>query len=156
MTKRTITALALAFALGAFAAPSGAQSTASRSFDVDITLYPPGTILPPVPPPGGGGGTPPGATGDLCVSQSLSDATGATVRVVCTTGQFVSIEADQSQPYSLGVHGGAYRFYFANGMPASLQFVGHGSPWVGPGTVTSLRVNYLEGLDGIIEMQVGF
>jgi len=155
MTKRTITALVLAFALGAFAAPSVAGTT-SRSFDVDITLYPPGTVIPPVTPPGGGGGMPPGSANDLCVSQTLSDATGAIVQVVCTTGQFVNIEADRSQPYNLGVHGGAYRFYFANGLPASLQFVGHGSPWVGPGTVTSLRVNYLEGLDGIIEMQVGF
>lgn len=151
MTRRTITALALALALGALAAPSGAGTT-SRSFDVDINLLPPGSV----PPGSGGGGTPPGSTGDLCVSQSLSDATGATVRVVCTTGQFVSIEADQGQPYKVGVHGGAYRFYFANGLPANLQFVGRGSPWVGPGTVTSLRVNYLEGLDGIIEMQVGF
>ena len=153
MQKRTTTALALALALGALAAPSGAQTTASRSFDVDITLYPPGTVP---PGPGGGGGTLPGSAGDLCISQSLSDATGAIVRVVCSSGQFVNIEADTSQPYRLGVHGGAYRFYFANGMPASLQFVGHGNPWVGPGTVTSLRVNYLEGLDGVIEMQVGF
>jgi len=143
---------ALALALGALAAPGGAATT-NGSFNVNINLLVPGGA--PTPPPSGGGGTPSGVT-DLCVSQTLSDATGATVRVVCSTGQFVSIEADQSQPYRLGVHGGAYRFYFANGMPASLRFVGGATPWVGPGTVTSLRVNYLEDLDGIIEMQVGF
>ena len=140
----------IALALGAIAAPGGAATT-NGSFDVNVTLTVPGA-----PPPSGGGGTPPAGSADLCVSQSLSDATGAVVRVVCKSGQFVSIESKPDTPYQLGVHGGAYRFYFANGMPASLRYVGGGSPWVGPGTVTSLRVNYLEDLDGIIEMQVGF
>jgi hypothetical protein len=89
------------------------------------------------------------------VSQSLSDATGAIVRVVCTSGQFVSIEAQPGAPY-LGVHGSAYRYYFASGVPASLRYLGGEDPWVGPGTVTSIRIIYPEDQDGIIEMRVGF
>jgi hypothetical protein len=144
--------IALALALGAFAAPSGAASTGT-TFDVGITLTVPGG-----PPPtggGGGGGTPATTSGGLCVSQSLSDATGAVVRVICQSGQFVSIEANPSGPF-LGVHGGAFRYYFANGIPANLRFLGGADPWIGPGTVTSIHVKYLEDLDGIVEMQVGF
>jgi hypothetical protein len=137
----------IALALGALAAPSGA-ATVGAAFDVGITLTAPGG-----PPPTGV--TPPGASSDFCVSQSLSDATGAIVRVVCTSGQFVSIEPRPGSPF-LGVHGGAFRFYFANGMPADLRFLGGTDPWIGPGTVTSIRVKYLEDLDGIVEMQVGF
>jgi len=144
-------------ALGAFAAPGGAASVGG-AFDVAITLTVPGA-----PPPTGGGGTPPTAgggtptanSGGLCVSQSLSDATGAVVRVICNSGQFVSIEANPNGPF-LGVHGGAFRHYFATGMPANLRFLGGLDPWIGPGTVTSIRVKYLEDLDGIVEMQVGF
>jgi hypothetical protein len=140
--------LILALALGAFAAPGGAATTAA-AFDVGINLMFPGG------PPPAGGGTPSGASADFCVSQALSDATGAIVRVVCTSGQFVSIEARPGSPF-LGVHGGAFRYYFANGIPAHLRFLGESNPWVGPGTVTSIRVKYLEDLDGIVEMQVGF
>jgi hypothetical protein len=140
--------LILALALGAFAAPSGAATTGA-AFDVGINLMFSGG------PPPAGGGTPPGASGDFCVSQALSDATGAIVRVVCKSGHFVSIEPRPGSPF-LGVHGGAFRYYFANGIPAHLRFLGDTNPWVGPGTVTSIRVKYLEDLDGIVEMQVGF
>lgn len=137
----------IALALGALAAPSVA-ATVGKSFDVGITLLAPGT-----PPPGGG--TPPAATGDICVTQSLSDATGGIVRVVCRSGQFVSIEARPTGPF-LRVHGGAFRYYFANGIPAELRFLGGASPWIDPGTVTAIRVKYLGDLDGIVEMHVGF
>ena len=150
----------IALALGALAAPSSA-ATVGATFDVGITLTMPGG-----PPPSRGGpppsrgGTPGGETitaqsGGACVSQSLSDATGGIVRVVCTSGQFVSIEANPNGPF-LGVHGGAFRYYFANGIPSDLRFLGGSDAWIGPGTVTSIRVKYLEDLDGIIEMQVGF
>lgn len=139
----------IALALGALAAPSGA-ATVAGTFDVGITLTVPGG-----PPPTGGGGTPTTTSGGICVSQALSDSTGAIVRVVCSSGHFVSIEAPSGSPY-LGVHGGAYRYYFANGVPAGLRFLGGEKPWVGPGTVTSIRIVYPEDLDGIIEMQVGF
>jgi hypothetical protein len=138
----------IALALGALAAPSGA-ATVGGAFDVSITLTAPGA------PPPSGGGVPTAQSGGVCVSQSLSDATGAIVRVVCTSGQFVSIEANPNGPF-IGVHGGAFRHYFANGIPADLQFLGGTNPWIGPATVTSIRVKYLEDLDGIVEMQVGF
>lgn len=138
----------IALALGALAAPGGA-ATVGGTFDVGITLTMPGG------PPPSGGGTPTAQSGGICVSQSLSDATGAIVRVVCTSGEFVSIEANPSGPF-VGVHGGAFRHYFANGVPADLRFLGGTDPWIGPGTVTSIRVKYLEDLDGIVEMQVGF
>ena len=139
--------LLLALALGALAAPGGAATTGTN-FDVNITLTAPGA-------PPSGGGSPPQGSADFCVSQSLSDATGAIVRVVCRSGQFVSIEPRPGSPF-LGVHGGAFRYYFANGIPADLRYLGDSNPWVGPGTVTSIRVKYLEDLDGIVEMQVGF
>jgi hypothetical protein len=140
--------LLLALALGALAAPGGAATTGAN-FDVNITLTAPGA------PPPTGGATPPQGSADFCVSQSLSDATGAIVRVVCKSGQFVSIEPRPGSPF-LGVHGGAFRYYFASGIPADLRFLGGSNPWVGPGTVTSIRLKYLEDLDGIVEMQVGF
>ena len=49
------------------------------------------------------------SAGRLCTSQTLSSASGALVRVVCSTGQFVSIEPVAGQPIA-GTHGGAYRF----------------------------------------------
>lgn len=138
----------LALALGALATPGGAATTGAN-FDVNIALTAPGS------PPPSGGGTPPANAADFCVSQSLSEATGAIVNVVCKSGQFVSIEPRPGAPF-LGVHGGAFRYYFANGIPADLRYLGDSNPWVGPGTVTSIRVKYLEDLDGIVEMQVGF
>ena len=144
----SIRRVAVAVALAAFAAP-GSAGTAGNVFDVGITLNVPG--LPPAPGPGPA----PSPSADICISQTLSEATGATVRVVCRSGQFVSIEARSDSPF-LGVHGGAFRHYFANGVPAGLRYLGGSDPWIGPGTVTSIRVNYLEGLDGVVEMQVGF
>lgn len=141
--------IAIAMALGAALwVPSAPAGAAAGSFDVIINLSNPGAVPPPGVPPAA-------ATADLCVSQALSDATGAVVKVVCRSGQFVSIEPRPGSPF-LGVHGGAFRYYFASGVPASLRFLEGRNPWVGPGTVTSLRVNYLEDLDGIVEMQVGF
>lgn len=147
--------IAIAVALAAFAAP-GSAGTAGGNFDVGITLAVPGAPPAPGPGPGPGSGPAPSpSSGGVCVSQSLSDATGATVRVLCNPGQFVSIDAQPNSPY-FGVHGGAFRFYFATGVPAHLRYLGGSDPWIGPGTVTSIRVNYLEGLDGVVEMQVGF
>lgn len=138
--------IAIALALAALGAPCLAQST-NGTFDVNIVLTVPGAPPPP-------GATPPPSDG-ICISQSLSDATGALVRVVCNPGGFVSIEPRPGSSY-LGVHGGAYRYFFANGIPAHLQFLGGPEPWVGPGTVTSVRVSHAEGQDGAIEMLVGF
>lgn len=138
--------IAIAVALSALGTPCLAQ-LAGGAFDVGIVLTMPGS--PPSP------GANPAPRDGLCLSQSLSEATAAQVRVVCSTGQFVSIEPRPGSPF-LGVHGGAYRYYFANGIPAQLRYLGGSEPWVGPGTVTSLRISQPEGQDGIIEMLVGF
>jgi len=78
----------------------------------------------------------------VCYSRSLSEQTGATVQVVCDSGQFVSIEALPGQPF-LGVHGGAFRYSmsidrdrFGTGAAAENPF--------GWGTVTMLRVYDVE------------
>lgn len=139
--KRVVMAVALALT----GTPGLAAST-SDSFNVVITS-------PGAPPPPGVAPAP--ASSDLCVSQTLSGASGGLVSVICRSGQFVSIEP-QSGARFLGVHGGAFRYYFANGIPESLRYLGGRDPWVGPGTVTSIRINYLEGLDQAVEIQVGF
>jgi hypothetical protein len=143
--------IAAAIALAALAAPCAAGSV-SNAVDVNITLLTPG-LPPPATGGGAGSGAPPAS--DLCVSQSLSSGTGAVVRVVCRSGRFVSIEPSSGTAY-LGVHGGSFRYYFANAVPENLRYLGSDQPWVGPGTVTSFRINYPEGLDGLVEMQVGF
>jgi hypothetical protein len=146
----TLHRIAAAIAFAAIAAPCVAGSVGS-AHNVRVTLVTPGLPPPPVVTPPG----PASSTGDLCVSQALSSATGAMVRVVCRSGQFVSIEPGPGTAF-LGVHGGTFRYYFANAVPEHLRYLGSDAPWVGPGTVTSIRINYPEGLDGLVEMQVGF
>lgn len=63
----------------------------------------PEVVSPSSPPPG-----PVPAVG-ICTSQALSVATGALVRVACSSSQFVGIEPAPGQPF-VGVHGGAYRY----------------------------------------------
>ena len=90
----------------------------------------------------------------LCVSESLSAATGATVQVVCQSGQFVDISPTPGRPFA-GVHGGAYRFHIGLGSgygPA----IDPDNPWVGAGTVTALRVYHADGVDGPLELLVSF
>src|SRR5574341_1974300 len=138
--------IAIALALATLGAPCLAQS-ASGTLNVNIVLTAPGAS--PAP------GAAPAPRLGLCTSQSLSEATGALVRVVCNPGEFVSIEPRPGSRF-LGVHGGAFRYFFANGIPAQLRFLGGSEPWLGPGTITSVRINYPEGQDGAIEMLVGF
>ena len=90
----------------------------------------------------------------LCVSETLSAATGATVRVVCQTGQFVDISPVPGRPFA-GVHGGAYRFHLGVGTARGQPGDGL-DPFVGVGTVTALRVYYADGTDGPLEMLVSF
>lgn len=90
------------------------------------------------------------------MSQSFSDQTKATVRVLCSTGQFVSIEPADGQPF-VGTHGGAYRFTFGPGLPVSPALVGSGAAlFAGTGTVTALRIINLGGSSTPLEMLVSF
>lgn len=86
--------------LCALAAPAHAGS-ATSAFPVQITLTNPQFAGTPGTP-----GNP--LTGTLCINQALSQASQATVTVVCSTNQFVSI-----QPFAggfLGTPASAYRF----------------------------------------------
>lgn len=90
----------------------------------------------------------------VCVSETLSAGTGATVYVTCDSGQFVDIRPTPGRPFA-GVHGGAYRYSFN---PAGHAGYGSGdaAPFVGAGTVTALRVYQSDGNDGTLEMLVSF
>jgi hypothetical protein len=115
-------------------APSWAGSGA-ENFTVGITLSPPGGsgfVAGPSQPPRPG----------VCYSRSLSEKTGASVQVVCDSGQFVSIEAVPGQPF-LGVHGGAFRYSMSIDRDRSLYEAAAKDPFgwrTGWGTVTMLRL----------------
>ena len=119
-------------------APSWAGST-SENFAVGITLSQPGgsggSGVTPVPPQ-------PSQRAGVCYSRSLSEQTGATVQVVCDSGQFVSIEAVPGQPF-LGVHGGAFRYSMSIDRDRSVYDAAAKDPFgwrTGWGTVTMLRL----------------
>lgn len=114
----------------------------------------------PVPDTGAGGGgglpvSPPvlSATvppNGICSSQ----ANGATVRVVCSSGQFVSIDAVPGQPFTL-THGGTYRFSFGPGLPLPALASNLGLN-IGAGTVTALRILSVSSGEAPLEMLVSF
>ncbi|MBX3589205.1 MAG: hypothetical protein KF796_21445 [Ramlibacter sp.] len=146
--------LAFGIAVGLSAACCQA-GTASSSFNVEITLH---TGLQGTPPSGQPVPVPPLVAGipanGICTSQTDSDATHALVRVVCSTGQFVSIDPLPGRPFA-GTHGGAHRFTFGRGVPVAslgpdLRF------GIGAGTVTSLHILNLSGRETPLEMLVSF
>ena len=91
----------------------------------------------------------------ICTSQTLSQATGALVRVACATGQFVNIEVDPAKPF-LGVHGGAYRFNFGPGLAWPQGEYGGISPSLDAGTCTALRILNASGGPDPIELLISF
>ena len=136
LARTTVLAAALA------AAPAFAGSAAGQ-FTVNITLSTTAN---------GGPGTAPPASG-LCISQSESEQTGAIVRVVCQTGQFVSISPRPGARF-IDTHGGAYAYYFGP-MSSAPMFTGAGDMAGAMGTVASLRVYAGEGA-GVLDMLVTF
>ena len=118
-------------------APSWAGST-DKNVTVGITLSQPGgSGVTPVPP----SPAQPQRAG-VCYSRSLSEKTGASVQVVCDSGQFVSIEAVPGQPF-LGVHGGAFRYAMSVDRDRSVYEAAAKDPFgwrTGWGTVTMLRL----------------
>lgn len=89
----------------------------------------------------------------LCVSQSLSQSTGALVQVTCSTGQFVSIGPRPGATFA-GVHGGAFTYYLA---PApNFQLDTSRSVMQGAGTVTEYRVYSRDQYDRFIDILVSF
>jgi hypothetical protein len=91
----------------------------------------------------------------ICISTSLSQQTNALVKVTCQGRQFVSIEQREGRPF-VGVHGGAYRFFFSRNtaLPAFLQ--ADSDLPIGQGTITALRVLNLTERDERLELLVSF
>ncbi|MFI5444142.1 hypothetical protein [Polaromonas sp. UC242_47] len=148
MTRRTHP---LWIALGlALMANFCAAATSTGSFSVGITLTQAGSVTPRT---GGGSGASTIASG-VCISETLNERTNALVRVVCGTGQFVSITPFPGKPF-LGTHGGAFRYDLGVGN-ASPATANSASPLLGAGTVTALRIYNANGSDGPLEMLVSF
>jgi len=120
-------------------APSWAGST-DKSVTVGITLSQPGAVGATSVSPQSQPQQPQRA--GVCYSRSLSEKTGASVQVVCDSGQFVSIEAVPGQPF-LGVHGGAFRYSMSIDRDRSVYDAAAKDPFgwrTGWGTVTMLRL----------------
>lgn len=114
-------------------APCAGAQTVGGLFSVDIQLRMQEISPPPPPPPP----PPPNDNRPICISESLSQATGALVTVVCSNGQFVSISPRPGRPFA-GTHGGAHRFNLPAGATYALA---QGGGWAfGAGTVTTFRV----------------
>ncbi len=91
----------------------------------------------------------------LCLSESLSQSTGAAVHVVCESSQFVSIDPQPGRPF-LGSHGGAFRYFFGSGEALAAKYSGTPNPFIGAGTVTELRIYSADGPDGPLEVLISF
>ena len=135
MMARLVAATALLVATGGCLAGS-----ASGGFSVEITLNGAnGAVLPP----------------GICISQTLSEKTNATVQVVCNSGQFVSIDPRPGSRF-LGTHGGAYRYKLDAGRFFGQIPSGEAFAFVGNGTITALRIYNTDGNDGPLELLVSF
>ena len=91
----------------------------------------------------------------LCLSESLSQGTGAAVHVVCESSQFVSIDPMPGRPF-LGVHGGAFRYMLGPGNMLTPQYPDMPNPFVGVGTVTELRIFNADSPGGLLEILISF
>ena len=95
----------------------------------------------------------------VCISETLSERTNALVRVVCGTGQFVSITANPNSRF-LGSHGGAFRFVLNPvNTNSDSQFVGQGRAndfYPGTGTVTAWRIYNVNDSEGPLEVLLTF
>jgi hypothetical protein len=74
------------------------------------------------------------------------------VQVLCSTGQFVSINPKPGAPFI--AHGGAYSYYLSVGTGSRIAGLS-GLP-AGAGTVTEFRVFKVDEANGIIDLLVGF
>jgi hypothetical protein len=149
MLRALIAGATAALALFGAGAPAGA-ATSGANFGVMVTLSNPN---PSATAATSTGPTPTAQSpSGICSSQSLSERTGAVVRVVCGTGQFVSISPSPGQRF-FGTHGGAYGYYFGPAYGAIHRTAYGGA---GGGTITSFRVYSIEGADGPLDLLVSF
>jgi hypothetical protein len=131
-----------AYLMNAWAAPAFA-GTAQASFAVRINLN--------TPLASGSTGSTASSSG-YCISQTLSLATNAVVRVVCGSNQFVSIEPMPGSAFSTA-HGGAYRYMLE---PSTLMPADDPLRYMGAGTITTLHIFHEEGQEDTMEMLVSF
>jgi hypothetical protein len=90
----------------------------------------------------------------VCISQTLSEQNNAIVRVVCESGQFVSISAIPGGRF-VGSHGGAYTFYFGSSY-RSVNVAGYGEFAHGAGSVAGFRVFGVTESEGRLDMLIEF
>ena len=134
-------------------------ATSAGQFSVNITLA--GTDTDTGPGKSAGENTAAQSPPGVCISQTLSEQNNAVVRVVCGTGQFVSITANPDARF-LGTNGGAPRFVLSQSRAsASSQIAGQNRTndfYPGTGTVTYSSVLFynISGTDGPFEMLVTF
>jgi len=100
------------------------------------------------------GNSPAPGTGGVCVSQTLSERNGAVVRVVCESGQFVSISPIPGGRF-VGTHGGAYSYHFGSTL-RGVNVAGYGEFANGAGSIASFRVFDLSESGGRLDMLVSF
>ena len=134
----TLTLALLALLNGA---PAAAGATAG-TFAVDITLGTPGSGSSPVLPasaPAPMSAPSPQLRSGTCYSRSMSEQTGARVEVMCSSGQFVSIEAMPRAAF-LDAHPGSFGPLVAE-RSVWAALAGDGSGWkTGSATITMLRL----------------
>ena len=134
--RRTLVkaALGLACLSAVFTCAAGSQT-----FGVSITLH---------------GAGPTATTPGVCTSETLSEQSGATVRVVCQSGQFVSIGPTPGAAF-VGTHGGAYSYYFGSTL-SGINVAGYGEFVHGAGSIASYRIFGVTEVDGRLDLLVSF
>lgn len=92
-----------------------------------------------------------------CVSASLEGPVEATIRVVCSSGQFVTIEAEAG-PSFLTAFGEVYRYHYRFGpdMEAGPAWISDLGPGLANGTVTAYQVQRRRGWDDPLQFVVSF
>ena len=133
------------------AASAGMAGSTSGTFGVNISLNSGGGS---VSLTSGGSGSSSGSNSGVCISQALTEQNNATVRVVCQSGQFVSISPIPGSRFA-GSHGGAYTFYFGSSY-RSVNVAGYGEFAHGAGSVAAFRVFGVTESEGRLDMLVVF
>jgi hypothetical protein len=90
----------------------------------------------------------------VCTSETLSEENRAHVRVVCESGQFVSISAIPGIDF-VGTHGGAYSYYFGSTL-SGINVAGYGEFAHGAGSIASYRIFGVTEVDGRLDLLVSF
>ena len=95
-----------------------------------------------------------GAPAGVCISETLSEQNGATVRVACESGQFISISPIPGGRF-VGTHGGAYSYYFGSTL-RGINVAGHGEFAHGAGSIASYRIFGVTEVEGRLDLLVSF